>query len=114
MRASPLMKALCICAVCAAAAFAQGISEDEIRWGARPYAPQPENAIRVQTNMVEVGVVVRDSHGKTVSGLKQSNFEVYDNGKLQKTTFFSIENAPPPPNRPGGNRRPPRRLHHSG
>jgi VWFA-related protein len=73
----------------------QTIAEDEIRWGARPYAPRAENAIRVQTNMVEVGVVVRDSHGKTVGGLTQADFEVLDNGKPQKTTFFSVENAPP-------------------
>ena len=74
----------------------QTITEDEVRWGARPYAPRTENAIRVQTNMVEVGVVVRDSHGKTVGGLTQADFEVLDNGKPQKTTFFSVENAPPP------------------
>jgi VWFA-related protein len=75
-------------------ACAQTLPDDEIRWGARPYAPTPENAIRVQTNMVEVGVVLRDSHGKTVGGLTQSDFQVFDNGKLQKTTFFSVETAP--------------------
>ncbi len=73
----------------------QNITDDEIRWGARPYAPQPENAIRVQTNNVEVGVVVRDAQGKPVSGLTQADFQVFDSGKLQKTTFFSIETAPP-------------------
>ncbi len=69
----------------------QGISEDEIRTGTRPYTPQARGTLRVQTNLVEVGVVVRDASGKPVAGLKQSDFQVLDNGKLQAISAFSVE-----------------------
>jgi VWFA-related protein len=45
--------------------------------------------------MVDVNVVVRDSHGKPISGLKKEDFEVYDQGKQQKISSFSAEVAHP-------------------
>lgn len=50
-------------------------------------------AIRVQVNLVLVRVVVRDGSGKFVSGLKQEDFQVFDNGKRQKVSSFSVETA---------------------
>jgi VWFA-related protein len=76
----------------------QGISEDEIRWGSRPYVPQSASAIRVQTTVVQVPVVVRDSHGKAVAGLKKSDFQLFDDGHPVEIASFSVENfltAPP-------------------
>ncbi len=84
-------------ALAVSALHGQGVTEDEIRWGSRPYVPMMPGTIRVQTNMVEVGVVVRDSHGGTVGGLQQSDFEVYDEGKPQKIAFFAVENSPNAP-----------------
>ena len=75
----------------------QGISEDEIRWGSRPYLPQSANAIRVQTNVVQVPVVVRDSKGKAVAGLKQSDFQLFDDGHPVQIASFSVENSPSAP-----------------
>ncbi len=72
----------------------QPISEDEFRWGARPYVPQPPNSIRVQTNIVQVPVVVRDSNGKAVGGLKKSDFALFDNGHQVQIASFSVENTP--------------------
>jgi VWFA-related protein len=77
--------------------LAQSISEDELRWGSRPYVPLPPNAIRVQTNIVQVPVVVRDSNGKAVGGLKKSDFELFDNGHQVEIASFNIENAPGTP-----------------
>jgi VWFA-related protein len=94
------MKFKSILAITIAAALAvsalhgQRVTDDELRWGSRPYVPTMPGTIRVQTNMVEVGVVVRDSHGGTVGGLQQSDFEVYDEGKPQKIAFFAVENSP--------------------
>jgi VWFA-related protein len=70
----------------------QNISEDEIRWGNRPYFPPSANAIHVQTNVVQVPVVVRDSHGKAVAGLKQSDFTLTDEGHPVKIDSFTVEN----------------------
>jgi VWFA-related protein len=75
----------------------QGISEDEIRWGSRPYVPPSANAIRVQTNVVQVPVVVRDSNGKAVAGLKKSDFQLFDDGHPVQIASFSVENSTPQP-----------------
>jgi VWFA-related protein len=70
------------------------ITEDEIRWGSRPYLPRPVNAIQVRTDMVEVPVVVRDSTGAVVKGLTKDDFEVYDENRKRDVSFFSVETAP--------------------
>src|ERR1019366_1697912 len=75
----------------------QGISEDEIRWGSRPYVPQSANAIRVQTNVVQVPVVVRDSKGRSVDGLKKLDFQLFDDGHPVQIASFSVENSPSAP-----------------
>ncbi|HUK30057.1 MAG TPA: VWA domain-containing protein [Candidatus Acidoferrum sp.] len=78
----------------------QSTLNDEIRVASEPYTPAPAGAIRVQSNIVEVGVVVRDENGKAVPGLKKSDFQVFDSGKLQTISNFTVEEdkpAPPPP-----------------
>jgi len=50
-------------------------------------------AIKVRVNLVLVRVVVRDGAGKTVPGLKQEDFQVFDNGKRQKISAFNVETA---------------------
>jgi VWFA-related protein len=72
---------------------AQKFAEDEIRVSSRPYVPEAPAGLRVQSNMVEVGVVVRDAKGKPVAGLRQGDFQVFDNGKLQNVSLFSVESA---------------------
>ena len=52
-----------------------------------PVAP----AIRVNTRLVLLDVVVTDKHGQAISGLQSSDFTVEEKGKQQKITFF----APP-------------------
>lgn len=71
----------------------QNISDDEIRWGSRPYFPPSANAIHVQANVVQVPVVVRDSNGKTVAGLKQSDFTLTDEGHPVKIASFTVETS---------------------
>ncbi len=85
--------------VTAAPLLAQNFSDDEFRWGSRPYVPQQPNAIRVRTNVVQVPVVVRDSTGKALGGLKKSDFELYDNGHQVEIASFTIENSSPAPTR---------------
>jgi VWFA-related protein len=69
--------------------------EEEFKIISQAYEPQDPHAIRVQSTMVEVNVVVRDAKGKTVSGLKREDFEVDDQGKPQTITSFSMELAHP-------------------
>ncbi len=46
---------------------------------------------KVKVNLVEVRVVVRDSKGHIVDNLKQDDFQLFDNGKPQAITRFSVE-----------------------
>jgi VWFA-related protein len=86
--------------LCAAAIlWAQTPGPDEIRVSSRPYTPPAQTVLRVNTQLVEVGVVVRNGKGQTVADLKQSSFRILDNGKPQNISGFSIEkfaNAPEP------------------
>ncbi|MGB2642976.1 MAG: VWA domain-containing protein [Candidatus Acidiferrum sp.] len=70
------------------------VREIRIRYGV--YAP-PSTAITVQSNLVQLSVLVRDKAGHLVGGLSQSDFEVLDNGKPQAIAFFSEEKANVPP-----------------
>jgi VWFA-related protein len=78
------------------ALVAQDIPPDEIFWGSRPYVPEivGSAAIRVQSDLVEVPTVVRDSHGNPVGDLKKEDFILYDNGKPQTISTFSVLTGP--------------------
>ena len=71
---------------------------------ATPQASRP--ALRVVQQMVQVDIIAKDRDGKPVQNLKQSDFTVYDNGKRQDISFFSLEtdktrNLPRPQLMPG-------------
>ena len=50
---------------------------------------------KVRVNLVEVRVVVRDAQGHAVGSLKQEDFQLFDNGKPQVISRFSMEQAGP-------------------
>lgn len=55
-------------------------------------APSPQEAgitLKLTSRLVDVGVVAFDKKGHPAKDLKQSDFEVYDNGRKQEIRFFS-------------------------
>ncbi|HKS80401.1 MAG TPA: VWA domain-containing protein [Candidatus Acidoferrales bacterium] len=60
-------------------------------------SPQPSQrtssgqVLRAESNMVLVRVVVRDAHGKPVTGLTKKDFEVTDDKKRQAISYFAVE-----------------------
>jgi VWFA-related protein len=48
-------------------------------------------AFRTHVTLVMVPVVVRDVHGAAVGNLTKENFQLFDKGKLQEITRFSVE-----------------------
>ena len=73
--------------------FAQSpIGADEMSLHAAPYLPAPApGIIRTQVELVEVPTVVRDSKGVAIAGLKRGDFELFDAGKKQEISAFSVE-----------------------
>jgi len=61
----------------------------EIRISAKPYAPAPA-PLRVETDLIEVGVVVRNHDGRAISGLKRESFVVTDQGSPRELTYFAV------------------------
>lgn len=53
-----------------------------------------EDVIRVETQLVDVPLVVTDKGGKPILNLKQNNFVVYEDGKPQEIAEFAATSAP--------------------
>ena len=74
----------------------QGVPPDEMELHASAYIPPSQYALKTETRLVEVGVVVREANGHTVGGLTRDDFEVEDGGKKREITAFNAEVAAPP------------------
>jgi len=72
-----------------------------------PLAPQPqlasqddEDVVRITTNLIQMDAVVTDKNGMLVTDLSADDFEVQENGEVQKITNFSFVPITPVPNNP--------------
>lgn len=88
---SILLAAFVLNLAAAALLFSQSLAPDEVRVSSRPFVPQSSTALRVTSQFVEVGAVVRDTRGRAIAGLKQSDFQILDENKPQTIATFSIE-----------------------
>ena len=59
-----------------------------------PPKSEEDEVVRVETELVDVPVVVTDRAGKPVLNLKQNNFAVYEDGKTQELADFAATSAP--------------------
>jgi VWFA-related protein len=67
----------------------------------QPQSPQkqapgsaPQSSISVESNLVNVDVVVTNQDGDVLSGLTKDNFRITDNGQPQQITNFAPSEAP--------------------
>jgi VWFA-related protein len=78
MRIRAIVSYLCIASLAGGLAFAA-----------------PPGQIRVQVNIVNLFATVRDKHKAIITGLKQDDFQVYEDGQPQEITYFSAESNLP-------------------
>jgi len=97
-RRAGLLISGCLALLPAFTLVTQGLQGQESRAGQKS---EPTFTLRVEKNVVIVRLVVRDSHGRTVSGLGKEDFKVSDNGEAQEISSFAVETqaaaSPPPP-----------------
>lgn len=79
--------------VLASAALAQQPGPEEVRTSSRPYMPFQ---LRAESTIVQIGVVVRDGKGRSVSGLQKDDFKLTDQGKDRGITSFTVDTRDAP------------------
>src|SRR5262245_30270769 len=57
-------------------------------------AKTDETPVVVETNLVNVTVVVTDTKGRNVRGLDQSAFSIFDNKQKQEISWFAVDDSP--------------------
>ena len=80
-----------------AAASAPLLAQTAPPQSAPPASAPPTTTLSVTSREVLVDVVVNDHHGNPVTGLKQSDFSVTEQGKPQTINFFQEQTANPAP-----------------
>ena len=55
---------------------------------AHTQAQEPDDVVKVKSNLVNIDVIVKDKKGKYISDLKPEDFTVTENGVAQKIEFF--------------------------
>ena len=53
-----------------------------------------DETIKVESSLVVLNATITDGKGKPVAGLKQNQFQIFEDGKEQKIEFFAAEKTP--------------------
>jgi len=59
-----------------------------LTFAAHIQAQEPEDVVKVKSNLVNIDVIVKDKKGKYVSDLKPEDFTITEDGRPQKLEFF--------------------------
>ena len=79
----------CVCVLFAFALAGGMMAQDP----AEVTSSQSSVTFSSRTDLVSVPVVVRDSKGHAIGGLRQKDFKVFDNGKPQSIVQFSVQSS---------------------
>jgi Ca-activated chloride channel homolog len=55
---------------------------------------QQASTVKIETDLINLNVVVTDRHGQRVRGLEKNDFEVYEDGVKQEIYHFAAEERP--------------------
>ena len=104
MRANSALLGLVLTAM-AGLAFSQnkpaGAQQRETPKASQDRPSRKEDVVRISVTLVQIDAVVTDQQGKQVTGLKPSDFEIFEDGRRQHITNFSYiatqPDSPAPP-----------------
>jgi hypothetical protein len=85
-----MTKSVFLCGVAVVALAVQSASGQ----GQAQAPQQPPITFRAEVNYVEVDARILDREGKFITGLQAADFQVFEDGKPQKITAFSLVNIP--------------------
>ncbi|MEO8434404.1 MAG: VWA domain-containing protein [Pyrinomonadaceae bacterium] len=83
--------ALALTFLCAAVVMSQTQYPTERPRRALPEQDQPEEVVRVDTDLVSVDVMVLDQQGKAIRTLGKQDFKLYEDGIEQPIALFNLE-----------------------
>lgn len=72
---------------------AQNKKTDKIAEKSGAPTVEDDEVISIDTNLIVANAVVTDAQGNYLSGLRQKDFQVFENGKLQQIEVFAAENS---------------------
>ena len=58
------------------------------------FAQNDDETIKIESSIVVLNATITDTYGKSVGGLKQTQFKVFEDGKEQTIEFFAAEKTP--------------------
>ena len=94
---SKLLAALSMVVVLGATILRVSVAQDSDRKAQRPRhvfpkdEQQPDEVLKVDTDLVSLDVVAHDFEGRPIRNLKQENFKLYLDGVEQSLAFFQVE-----------------------
>ncbi len=62
----------------------------------QPKPSKDQDALRIETELVQIDAVVTDKQGKLIHDLKREDFELFEDGKKQTITHFAVGTAKQP------------------
>lgn len=71
-------------------AIHSGLAQSQTKGSQKPQDP---NTLRIETELVQIDVVVTDKQGKLVNDLKREEFQLLEDGKTQTISHFSVGTA---------------------
>ena len=95
MRGWLVVFVLCGCLLAGVTPLARDIPSDEFIWDSGPYFPESNVMFRANNTLVEVPTVVRDRSERPVAGLTKEDFQLFDDGRPQTITSFSVLSGTP-------------------
>ena len=59
-----------------------------------PETAEEGDALKLRTHLINLNVSATDKEGRAIPGLTQGDFSIYEDGVLQRISFFSPERSP--------------------